>query len=275
MGARTAYRDEKAASSKLKYFVIIVFIVVGSEVVVPQSIAFAADDMTASNAGDSAPGLMDTILGETREKPRSALHLVVVLALASLVPALVLTCTTFVRFAVVFSFLRNGLGTQGAPPSQAMVGLALFMTMFVMAPVGSDIYSKAVEPYWAGEMGEKEALAAATPTLRRFLLDKTRPQDLQLFYEISKTERPSSPDDVPLRIAVPAFAVSELGAAFRMGLAVLLPFLVIELVVAALLSALGMIMLPPPIVSLPIKILVFVAVDGWHLVVGSLLRGAL
>ena len=206
--------------------------------------------------------------------PSRALQMVALLTIASLAPAFILVCTCFTRFAVVFSFLRTGLGTQGAPPSHVMVGLALFMTLFVMAPIGAEIYQRGVRPYLDDEMSESQAVEAATPPLRDFLIKRTRPQDLELFYDVSSAPRPASVTDVPLRIAVPAFVVSELHTAFKMGLIILLPFLVIDLVVASVLSALGMVMLPPPIVSLPIKLLVFVAIDGWHMVVGSLLRGA-
>ncbi|HWM88599.1 MAG TPA: flagellar type III secretion system pore protein FliP [Kofleriaceae bacterium] len=206
--------------------------------------------------------------------PGKALHLVALLTLASLAPAIILVCTCFTRFAVVFSFLRTGLGTQGAPPSQVIVGLALFMTLFVMAPIGAEVYRRGVRPYLDGEMTESQAIEAATPPLRDFLIARTRPEDLSLFYDVSDAARPAAVADVPLRIAVPAFVVSELHTAFKMGLIILLPFLVIDLVVASVLSALGMVMLPPPIVALPIKLLVFVAIDGWHMVVASLMRGA-
>jgi flagellar biosynthetic protein FliP len=205
--------------------------------------------------------------------PASAMQLALIIALASLAPAIVLTCTCFARFAVVFSFLKMGLGTQGAPPSQVLVGLSLFMTLFVMAPVASEVQARALKPYFAGQLDESGAIEAATPPLRGWLLAHTREEDLSLFYEISGAARPQTPDDVPLRIAVPAFVVSELHTAFLMGLMVLLPFLVIDLVTATVLSALGMVMLPPASIAIPIKLLVFVAVDGWHLMVASLLRG--
>ena len=205
--------------------------------------------------------------------PTSAVQLVVVLALASLAPAIVLSCTCFTRFLVVFAFLKSGLGSQGAPPSQVLVGLALFMTMFAMAPVATRIQREAAQPYFAGKLDEAGAIQAATPALAGFLLPRTRQEDLALFYEAARAPRPVTAADVPLRIAVPAFVVSELRTAFQMGLVILLPFLVIDLVVAAVLSSLGMVMLPPAMVSLPVKLLVFVAVDGWHLVVSSLLRG--
>jgi len=203
----------------------------------------------------------------------SAVQLAVMLTLISLAPALILSCTTFTRFVVVFSFLRTGLGTAGAPPSQVLVGLSLFMTAFVMGPVAIEVQEKAVAPYLAGTIDEKAALELGTPPLRRFLLTQTREQDLGLFYEISRLDAPESPEDIPLRIAVPAFMLSELRRAFEMGFIVLLPFLVVDLIVATVLSSLGMVMLPPAVVSLPIKVLVFVAADGWNLLVGSLLRG--
>ncbi|HKA91038.1 MAG TPA: flagellar type III secretion system pore protein FliP [Haliangiales bacterium] len=207
--------------------------------------------------------------------PSSALQMVVVLAIASLLPAIVLTCTCFARFLVVFSFLKNGLGTQGAPPNQVLVGLALFMTMFVMAPVATRVHEQALKPYLDGKKDEGAAIDAAGPAIKDFLLPRTRQEDLALFYDVSGTARPATAQDVPLRIAIPAFVLTELRTAFQMGLAVLLPFLVIDLIVATVLSSLGMVMLPPVLVSLPVKLLIFVAVDGWHLLVGSLLRGVI
>jgi flagellar biosynthesis protein FliP len=205
--------------------------------------------------------------------PTSAVQLAIVLSIASLIPALVLTCTCFARFGVVFAFLKTGLGSQGAPPNQILVGLALFMTLFVMAPVAQKVNDDALQPYLAGKLDESGAIAAATPPLRGFLLAHTRQEDLALFYEASDTPRPTRAEDVPLKIAIPSFVVSELHTAFQMGLLILLPFLVIDLVVATTLSSMGMVMLPPASISLPVKLLVFVTVDGWHLVVASLLRG--
>jgi flagellar biosynthetic protein FliP len=202
-------------------------------------------------------------------------QLAIVLSIASLLPAIVLTCTCFARFGIAFSFLRTGLGTQGAPPSQVMIGLALFMTLFVMAPVVQKVNDQALQPYLAGKLDEAGALAAATPPLRGFLLSHTRQEDLAMFTDAAAMARPQTPDDVPLKIAIPAFVVSELQTAFQMGLLILLPFLVIDVVVATVLSSMGMVMLPPASISLPVKLLVFVAVDGWHLMVASLLKGVM
>jgi flagellar biosynthetic protein FliP len=200
-------------------------------------------------------------------------QLAIVLSAATLIPSLVLTCTCFARFAVVFAFLRTGIGAQGAPPNQVLVGLALFMTLFVMAPIAAQVNDDALKPYLAGKLDESAAFAAATPPMRGFLLAHTRQEDLALFTDAAGLARPQTPADVPLKIAIPSFVVSELQTAFQMGLLVLLPFLVIDLVVATVLSSMGMVMLPPASISLPVKLLVFVAVDGWHLVVASLLKG--
>jgi flagellar biosynthesis protein FliP len=210
--------------------------------------------------------------------PLGAIGTVLLMTVVTLIPALVLSCTCFVRFIVVLGFVRTGLGTPAAPPNQVLVGLALFMAVFTSAPVAMEMYQRGGSGYLAGTLDERQAIDAATPPLREFLLRRTSEADLELFYEASATSgatRPTSADDVPLRIAIPAFIVSELRTAFEIGLTILLPFLVIDLVAAVVLTALGMVMVPPQVVALPIKLLVFVMIDGWHLVVQSLLRGAL
>lgn len=207
--------------------------------------------------------------------PLGAVGMVVVLTLVTLLPAIVLSCTCFVRFIVVLGFVRTGIGTPSAPPNQVVVGLALFMSVFVSAPVASEIYDRAGKQYLAGQIDEKAALDLATPPLRSFLIHHTSETDLTLFYEVSDAPRPASIEEVPLRIAIPAFLLSELRLAFKIGLTILLPFLVIDLVAATILTALGMVMVPPATIALPIKLLVFVMIDGWHLVVQSLLRGAM
>jgi flagellar biosynthetic protein FliP len=200
------------------------------------------------------------------------LKILALLTILSLLPALVLTMTSFTRSVVVLAFVRQGIGTQQSPPTQVIVGLALFLTMFTMAPVASRILSNAYEPYAAGTINEVEAIERATSPLRSFMLRQTRDKDLALFYEAAGEPLPTTEEQVPLRICVPAFVVSELTTAFQMGVLVLLPFLVVDLAVSAILMSLGMMMVPPGTMSLPIKLLLFVVVDGWHLVVGSLLR---
>ena len=215
------------------------------------------------------------VVQQASHGPLGAVGMVVVLTLVTLLPAIVLSCTCFVRFIVVLGFVRTGLGTPSAPPNQVLVGLALFMSIFVSAPVAMEMYDKGGKAYLAGQMDEGQAIAAATPPLREFLLRRTTEADLSLFYEVANAPRPATIDEVPLRIAIPAFLLSELRLAFKIGLTILLPFLVIDLVSATILTSLGMVMVPPQVVSLPIKLLVFVMIDGWHLVVQSLLRGAM
>lgn len=238
--------------------------IITAAVLLVPSLAYAQGPVAFATPGAAAAAL---------PAPASALQLAMILGFASLLPAIVLATTCFARFTIVFSFLKTGLGTQGAPPSQVLVGLALFMTAFVMAPVAAQVNDAALTPYFAGKLDENGAIEAATPPMRAFLLRHTRQRDLALFVGIAGAGRPANASEVPLRVCVPAFAVSELRVAFEMGLIVLLPFLVIDLAVATILSSLGMMMLPPSVVSLPAKLLVFLAADGWHLLVESLLRG--
>lgn len=200
------------------------------------------------------------------------LKILALLTLLSLLPAMVLTMTSFVRIVVVLSFVRQGVGSQQTPPTQVIVGLSLFLTMFTMAPVTNDIYASAIRPVMDGTMTEAKAAETAAVPLRRFMLRQTRQSDLEMFYATTKTPLPRTPDDVPMRIAIPAFIVSELTTAFQMGVIVLLPFLVVDLAVASLLMSMGMMMVPPTMVSLPLKLLLFVLADGWNLLVGSLLQ---
>lgn len=230
---------------------------------------------TAADAVAAVTTAVPTAATPAAHSSLGAVGMVVVLTLVTLLPAIVLSCTCFVRFVVVLGFVRTGIGTPSAPPNQVLVGLALFMSVFVSAPVASEIYDRAGRAYFANQIDEQQALEAATPPLRNFLLHHTTETDLTLFYEVTNSSRPNTIDDVPLKIAIPAFLLSELRLAFKIGLTILLPFLVIDLVAATILTALGMVMVPPQVVALPIKLLVFVMIDGWHLVVQSLLRGAM
>ena len=200
------------------------------------------------------------------------LKVLALLTLLSVLPALVLTMTSFARIVIVLSFVRQGIGSQQSPPNQVLIGLALFMTMFLMAPVATDIANQAYEPYSRGALSQEDALARAAAPLRKFMLRQTREQDLAIFYDAAELAYPKTEEEVPLRIAVPAFVVSELSTAFQMGVLVLLPFLVIDLAVSSILMAMGMMMVPPASISLPLKLLLFVVVDGWGLLVASLLR---
>jgi len=193
------------------------------------------------------------------------------LLLFPFLPALLLAFTAFTRIAVVLFLLRQGLGSHTAPPNLVLMGLAVLLTIFVMSPALKTIDSEAYQPYLAGAMSFNEAAERAAQPLKSFMLRQTRAEDLSLFIGGDKTIDPKKVDSVPLAALAPAFLTSELKTAFQIGFMVVLPFLVIDLVVAAVLTALGMIMLPPQLVSLPLKLLLFVTVDGWHLLVGSLL----
>jgi flagellar biosynthetic protein FliP len=180
--------------------------------------------------------------------------------------------TAFLRIIVVFGFLRQALGLPGTPPNQVMIGLALFLTWFVMAPAVDRIWTGAVAPYSAGQLTELEAFDAGTLPLREFMLRQTRERDLALMLNLAEAPDYEGPEDLPLRVVVPAFVLSELRTSFAIGFLLFVPFLVIDLATAAFLNALGMIMLPPTAIALPFKLLVFVLADGWALVVGALVR---
>lgn len=187
-------------------------------------------------------------------------------------PALLLMMTGFTRIIIVLSLLRSALGTQGSPPNQVLIGLALFLTFFVMAPVADKIYADAYLPLSENKITFVEALDLAAVPLKSFMLKQTRVADLTLFTKVAKLPKPESADSVPMRVLIPAFATSELKTAFQIGFIVFIPFLIIDMVVASVLMSMGMMMMSPVIVALPFKIMLFVLVDGWVLLVGSLVR---
>jgi flagellar biosynthetic protein FliP len=216
------------------------------------------------------PNVTADILGGQSLAP--SLKVLLLMTMLALLPAIVLTCSSFVRTVAVLGFVRHGVGTQQTPPNQVIIGLALFISFFTMSPVIEQVKHTAWDPYQRGEMTDVQAFEASTIPLKRFMLRQTREKDLRLFYSVTNAPLPQSPDDVPMRIAMPAFVISELTTAFQMGVLILLPFLVVDVVVASLLMSMGMMMVPPTTISLPIKLLLFVLVDGWNLVAGSLLR---
>jgi flagellar biosynthetic protein FliP len=200
------------------------------------------------------------------------LQIVLLLTLVSFLPAILVTMTSFTRIAIVFHFLRQALGTQEMPSNQILIGLALFLTMFIMAPVASQISTDAVEPAMAGKVTVTEALAKGTPPLRTFMLKQTREADLKLFMELGKVATPKTKEELPMTVVIPAYIISELKTGFQMGFFLFIPFLLIDLVVSTTLLSMGMMQLPPAMVSLPFKVLLFVMIDGWNLVVGSVVR---
>lgn len=212
---------------------------------------------------------------ETSSDPESAyttLQLILLLTVLALAPSILVLMTSFTRIVIVLSFTRSALATQNMPPNQIIIGLALFLTLFTMAPTFSEVNDNALQPYLNGEINQAQAFEEATKPFKHFMIKETREKDLLLFLEYSNTERPENVEDIPLKVLVPAFAISELKTAFQMGFMIFIPFLIIDMVVASTLMAMGMMMLPPVMISLPFKILLFVMVDGWYLVVKSLLE---
>lgn len=206
------------------------------------------------------------------EQVSSALQVVILLTVLTLAPAILIMTTSFTRLAVVFSLLRNAIGTQQVPPAQIVVGLSLFLTFFIMSPVFGDINDQALQPYLAGKVNREQAFTAAAKPLREFMLRQTRKKDLALFMSIAKEKKPLNAEAVPLTSLVPAFVISELKTAFTIGFLLYVPFLVIDMVVASVLLSMGMMMLPPIMISLPFKLMLFVLVDGWNLIVGSMVK---
>jgi flagellar biosynthetic protein FliP len=200
------------------------------------------------------------------------LQIVFILTILALAPAILIMMTSFTRLFVVFSFLRHALGTQQTPSNQIIAGLALFLTFFIMTPVWQKINSQALQPYLAEDISQEVALKAAVSPIRQFMFKQTRSKDLMLFVQMAKMEKPKNTTDIPMPVLIPAFVISELKTAFIIGFVLFVPFLVIDMVVASVLLSMGMMMLPPILVSLPFKLMLFVLVDGWHLIVGSLVK---
>lgn len=229
----------------------------------------------ASVKAQVAPPIPRVTVGvEAAESPEDvalSLQILVLLTVLSLAPAFLVMMTSFTRIVVVLSFVRNALATNQMPPNQVLIGLALFLTFFVMAPTWQVVNENALQPYLRGEITQTDALDRASIPIREFMYRNTREKDLELFVSMAKMPRPATPGDVPTHVMVPAFVISELKTAFQLGFIIFIPFIVIDMIVASILMSMGMLMLPPVMISLPFKILLFVMVDGWHLVVRSLL----
>ena len=201
-----------------------------------------------------------------------SLQLLFLLTVLSLAPALLILTTSFIRIVIVLSFVRSGLSTQQVPPNQIILGLALFLTFFVMAPSWGQVNQQALQPYLAGELTAQEAFERGAKPIRSFMFKETREKDLALFIQLTDLPRPQDQDDIPTHVLIPAFVISELKTAFEIGFLIYIPFLIIDMVVASTLMSMGMLMLPPVMISLPFKLLLFIIVDGWHLVVQALLQ---
>lgn len=199
------------------------------------------------------------------------IKLLIMLTIITLLPSFVIMMTSFTRIVVVFSFLKGALGAQQSIPNQVLVGLAIFLTLFIMAPVYGDLNEKALKPYMENKITQEQAFTEGSKPLREFMLKQTRQKDLKLFMEAAKLGEDITKENVPLYVVVPAFAISELKTAFQIGFLLFIPFLIIDLVVASVLMSMGMMMLPPSMMALPFKILLFVMVDGWYLIVKSMI----
>ncbi len=202
----------------------------------------------------------------------NAVKMVLVLTVLTLAPAILIMMTGFTRILIVLSFLRQAMGVQQLPPNQLLVGLSLFLTFFIMGPAFTEINQKAVQPYLTGNLSQDLAIDNALAPLRRFMFSQTRDQDLGLFVKLSKIDQPKTRADVPTIVLVPAFIVSELKTSFMIGFIIFLPFLIIDILAASVLMAMGMMMVPPIVISLPFKIMLFVLVDGWSLLIGSMVK---
>ncbi|MDF2868903.1 MAG: hypothetical protein K0R05_478 [Anaerocolumna sp.] len=202
----------------------------------------------------------------------STLQIMLVITLISLAPSILIMVTSFTRIIIVLHFVRSALGTQTTPPNQVLIGLALFLTFFIMSPVFTNINDNAVKPLTAGDITQEEAFEAGIKPLRDFMMEETRPQDLRLFMDIAEIGTVNNLDEIPITVVIPSFILSELRAAFIIGFLIYIPFIIIDMVVASTLMSMGMMMLPPTTISMPFKILLFILADGWNLVIGTLVK---
>jgi len=209
---------------------------------------------------------------DSPDKVATVIQLLFILTVLSLTPAILLMLTSFTRIVIVLSLLRQAMGTQQMPSNQIIIGLSLFLTFFVMSPVWQTVHREALKPYYDEEISGEQAIEKAVVPIKAFLLKQTREKDIALFLQISRGKRPEKPADIALSVLVPAFIISELKTAFQIGFLLFLPFFIIDMVVASVLLSMGMMMLPPIMMSLPFKLLLFVLVDGWYLIIGSLVQ---
>jgi flagellar biosynthesis protein FliP len=202
----------------------------------------------------------------------SVVKILLILTILTLAPSILIMMTSFTRVVIVLSFVRSAMGTQQLPPNQILIGLSLFLTFFIMTPVFEKVNNEALQPYLNELIDREQALEIASVPIREFMFSQTRPKDIELFYTMTKRVRPSNKEDVPTSVLIPAFMLSEIKTAFQIGFLIFIPFLILDMVVASVLMSMGMMMLPPIIVSLPFKLMLFVLVDGWSLVIGSVVK---
>jgi flagellar biosynthetic protein FliP len=233
---------------------------------------FVASAVSAQTAGTNSFSLNIGLNGlDQHNDVDSAIKVLAIMTLLTLAPSIILLMTSFTRIVIVLSFVRSALSVQGTPANQIIIGLSLFLTFFIMAPVGQRIDREALQPYRAKQITSQEALERAAVPLRAFMLKQTRAKDVELFVGMAKLG-PTPVDKLPMKVVIPSFIISELRTAFQMGFLLFVPFILIDLIVATVLMSMGMMMMPPMTISLPLKILLFVLVDGWHLIVSSLVQ---
>jgi flagellar biosynthetic protein FliP len=237
-------------------------------------VIFLTPQSTGAAAPDAAPAFISIGLDQTQGPGKMAvvLQIFLLMTILSLAPAILIMLTSFTRVVIVLSLLRRALGTMQMPPNQVIIGLALFLTFFIMTPVWHQVNNDALQPYLDEKIDQQQALKNAAEPLRKFMFKQTREKDLALFVGIAKVQRPGNVDDVPTSVLIPSFIISEVKTAFQIGLLLYVPFLIIDMVVASVLLSMGMMMLPPIMISLPFKLMLFVLADGWNLMIGSLVR---
>ena len=263
-----AYRkDDRVFCAPVVLLLVAVFgIGLGAVVLTPQS--------SAAAESEAAAPFITIDMDETKDPGKMAvvMQIFLLMTILSLAPAMLIMLTSFTRIVIVLSLLRRALGTMQAPPNQVLIGLAVFLTFFIMTPVWHNINQNALQPYLDDKIGQQQAFQNAAEPLRKFMFKQTREKDLALFVDIAKVERPQDVDDIPISVLIPSFIISEVKTAFQIGLMLYVPFLIIDMVVASVLLSMGMMMLPPIMISLPFKLMLFVLADGWNLLVGSLVR---
>ncbi len=218
------------------------------------------------------PSITIDLGSKGRGQTSVVVQILALLTVLSLAPAMFIMMTSFTRIVIVLSFLRQALGTQQVPPNQILISLALFLTFFVMAPVWQSVWAEAVQPLMAEQISQEDAWTKGMAPIRNFMLRQVREKDLELFVELAKVSKPNAPSDLPIHVVVPAFILSELRIAFQIGFLLYIPFLIVDMVVASVLMSMGMMLLPPVVISLPFKLILFVLADGWYLVVGAMVK---
>lgn len=249
------------------------FIALTFIIVIILSHASPSLQMASAQEAAKAPLIEFNLDDSSPERFSVGIQILILLTVLSLAPAIFIMMTSFTRIVVVLSFLRQAFGTQQAPPNQVLIGLALFLSFLVMAPIWQRVNTQALQPYLEEEISQEDALKLAVKPFRSFMLSQVREKDLSLFVSMAGLPQPKAPSDIPTYAVIPAFMISELRMAFQIGFLVYLPFIVIDIVVASVLMSMGMMMLPPVMISLPFKLILFVLSDGWFLVVGSLVKG--